>query len=41
MNTKVCEQCEWYKAEGNCKDIHGKEFVKHICMRLVCPLSKD
>ena len=41
MNTKICEQCEWYKAEGNCKDIHGKEFVKRICMRLVCPLDKD
>jgi len=41
MNTKICEQCEWYKAEGNCKDIYGQEFVKHICMRLVCPLGKD
>jgi len=37
MNTKICEQCEWYKTEGNYKDIHGKNYDKRICMRLTCP----
>lgn len=39
MNTKICEKCEWYKTEGNYKDIHGKEYAKRICMRLACPFD--
>lgn len=39
MNTEICEKCEWYKIEGNYKDIHGKEYAKRICMRLACPID--
>jgi len=39
MNTEICEKCEWYKIEGNYKDVHGIEYAKRICMRLACPID--
>ena len=40
MNIEICEHCDWYKTEGNYKDIHGKDYAKRICMRLTCPVEK-